>query len=51
MTSSELYEAAKLLTNFKHLKGGNTFPLILDKKQLAYKVSKERKIAIDSVVG
>ena len=35
--------AAKLLTNFKHLKGVSTFLLSLDKK-------KERKIAITSVV-
>ena len=35
MTSNEweLYVAAKLLTNSKHLKGVNTFLLILDKKQ------------------
>ena len=53
MTSSEweLYVAAKLLTNFKHLKGVSTFLLILDKKQLTYKISKERRIAIASVVG
>ena len=53
MTSSEweLYVAAKLLTNFKHLKGVSTFPLILYKKQLTYKISKERRIAIASVVG
>ena len=52
MTSSEweLYVAAMLLTNFKHLKGVSTFLLILDKKQLTYKISKERRIAIASVV-
>ena len=34
VTSSEweLYVAAKLLTNFKHLKGVSFFLLILDKK-------------------
>ena len=43
--------AAKLLTNFKHLKGVSTLLLILDKKQLTYKISKETRIAIASVVG
>ena len=42
--------SAKLLTNFKHLKGVSTFLLILDKKQLTYKISKERRIAIASAV-
>ena len=53
MTSSEweLYVAAKLLTNFKHLKGVSTFLLILDKKRLTDNISKERRIAISSVVG
>ena len=53
MTSSEwkLYVAAKLLTNFKHLKGISTFLLILDKKHLTYKISNERRVAIASVVG
>ena len=48
MTSSEeMHVAATLVTNFKHLKG----VLILDKKkQLTYKISKERRIAIASVV-
>ena len=32
----ELYVAAKLLTNFKHLKGVSTFLLILEKKKEAY---------------
>ena len=52
MTSSEweLYVAAKLWTNFKHLKGVSNFFLILDKKQLTYKISEERRIAIASVV-
>ena len=52
MTSSEweLYLATKFLTDFKHLKGVSTFLLILDKKQLTYKISKERRIAIASVV-
>ena len=43
--------AAKLLTNFKHLKGVSTFFLILEKKKkLTCKISKERRIAIASVV-
>ena len=42
---------AKLLKNLNHLKGVSTFLLILDKKQLIYKISKERRIAIASVVG
>ena len=46
-----MYVAAKLLTNFKHLKGASTFIPILDKKQLTCKISKERRIAIASVVG
>ena len=41
---------AKLSTNFKYLKGVSNFLLILDKKQLTYKISKERKIAMASVV-
>ena len=53
MTSSEweMYVAAKLLTNFKHLKGISSFLLILDKEQLTYKISEERRIAIASSVG
>ena len=44
--------AATLLTNSKHLKGVSTFLLILEiKKKHTYKVSKERRIAIASVVG
>ena len=43
--------AAKLLTNFKHLNGVNTFLTILDQKQLTDKTSKVRRIAIASVVG
>ena len=49
----ELYVAAKLSTNFKHLKGVSTFLPILEKnteRQLTYKISKERKIAIASLV-
>ena len=42
---------AKLLTNFKHVRGVSTFLLILDKKQLSDKISKEKRIAIASVVG
>ena len=54
MTSSawELYVAAKLLTNIQHLKRVSTFLLILDKKkQLTYKILKERRKATASVVG
>ena len=53
MASSEweLYVVAKLLKNLNHLKRISTFLLILDKKQLIYKISKERRIAIASVVG
>ena len=47
----ELHVAAKLLTNFKHLKGFSTFLLILDKKQLTYKISKERRTTTASAVG
>ena len=43
--------AAKLLTNFKHLNGVSTFLLILDQKQLTYKISKAKRIAIANVVG
>ena len=46
----ELYVAAKFLKNFKHLKGVSTFLLILNKKQLTYKISKERRISMASVV-
>ena len=42
---------AKLLTNVKHLKGVSTFLPILDRKRFTYKISKERRIAIASVVG
>ena len=42
---------AKLLTNFKHLKGVSTFLAILNRKQFTYKILKERRIAIASVVG
>ena len=53
MTSSEweLHVAGTFLTTFKHLKGVSTFLLILDKKQLTYKVSKGRRIAKAGVVG
>ena len=53
MTSSkwELHVAAKFLTNLKHLKGVSTSLLILEKKQLTYKISKETRIFIASVVG
>ena len=47
----ELYMGAKLLTNVKHLKGVSTFLPILDRKRFTYKISKERRIAIASVVG
>ena len=42
---------AKLLTNFKYLKGVSTFLAILNRKQFTYKILKERRIAIASVVG
>ena len=44
-------KAAKLLTNFKHLKGVNTFVLILEKKTASSKTLKEIRAAIASVVG
>ena len=47
----ELYVSAKLLTSFKHLKGVSTFLLILDRKRLTYKISKERRIAIANMLG
>ena len=43
--------AGKLLTNFKHLKGVSIFLPILKKKSASYKVLKEIKAAIASVVG
>ena len=43
--------AAKLLTNFKHLKGFSTFLLILEKKTASHKILKEIRAAIASVVG
>ena len=42
---------ATLLTNFKDLKRVGNFLLILDKNKLTYKISKEIRIAIASVVG
>ena len=54
MESSELklHMAVKLLTNSKRLKAVSTFLLILDKKkQFTYKILKERRIALASVVG
>ena len=47
----ELYMVSNFLTNFKHLKGFSTFLLIFGKNSLLYKTSKERRIAIASVVG
>ena len=47
----ELYKAAKLLTNFKHLKGVSTFLLILEKKATSDKILKQIRAAIASVVG
>ena len=35
----------------KHLKRVSTFLLILDRKRLTYEISKERRLAIASVVG
>ena len=40
--------AAKLLTNFKHLKGADTFLLFLE--TASYKILKEIRTAIASVV-
>ena len=40
--------AAKLLTNFKHLKGADTFLFILE--TASYKILKEIRAAIASVV-
>ena len=53
MTSSEWepHVAAKLLTNFKHLKAVSTFLLILEKKNLTYKISRKKRIVIASVEG
>ena len=47
----ELYVAAKLLTNFKHLKGVSTFLFFLYKRQLTCEVLKEIRVAIAIVVG
>ena len=44
-------DAAKNLTNFKHLKGVNTFLLIFEKKTASYNILKEIRAAIASVVG
>ena len=53
MKSSEwkLYVAVKLLAIFKYLKGVSTSLLVSEKKELTYKISKERRVAIASVVG
>ena len=51
MTSSEweVYVAAKLLANFKHLKGVSTFLLILDKKTAySWDFTGKKNIAIAS---
>ena len=48
--STDLYVAAKLLTNFKHLKGVSTFLLILEKKVASYKILR-KLAALVSVVG
>ena len=50
-SGSELYVAAKLLTNFKHLKGVSTFLLILEKKTASYKILQEIRAAIAGVLG
>ena len=42
---------SKALKKFQAFEGVSNFLLILDKKQLTYKISKERRIAIASVVG
>ena len=46
-----MYKAAKLLPNFKHLKGVSTVLLILEKKTASYNILKEIGAAIASVVG
>ena len=46
----ELYVAAKYLTILKYLKEVSTFFLILEERQLNYKISKESKVAISSVM-
>ena len=46
-----LYVAAKLLIIFKHLKVVSPFLLILEKRQFTYKILKENRVAIASVVG
>ena len=43
--------SAKLLTNFKHLKGISTFLPILEKKATSYKTLKKVRAAIASAVG
>ena len=48
--SIELYVAAKLLTNFRHLKGVSIFLHILEKKVASYKIL-TKLAAIVSVVG
>ena len=47
----ELYVAAKYLTILKHLKEVSTLFLILEERQLNYKISKESRVAISSVMG
>ena len=42
--------AVKLLTSSKQMKGVSTFLPILEKKHLTYKISKEERIAIASVM-
>ena len=46
-----LYVAAKLLIILKHLKVVSPFLLILEKRQFTYKILKENRVAIASVVG
>ena len=46
-----MYKAAKLLPNFKHLKGVSTVLLILEKKTASYKILNEIRAATASVVG
>ena len=43
--------AAQLLSNFKHLKGLSTLPLISEKRQITYKILKGCRVAKASVVG
>ena len=51
ISERELHVAAKLLKNFKHLKGVSTFLFSYIKRQLTCEVLKEIRVAIAIVVG